>query len=210
MTPGIVTTGEERVDVATGVRAADGSKLEPEEQPARIVRGLEAPVKVGRGPFDPEARSVGTIGGALTEETDAISAAQHLATRCALCVNWRRRDWQRLRVAWSDPSNHAGAEILNRIRGELMTQEHAGAPGMDNGPETLDVEHAIAEAIAICGPLTEIEGEVTLTFYSGGCPTHDAHGRPLQPMFAPAGAEGRRASTRAYDSILRMAQGKEV
>ncbi|MGB8397937.1 hypothetical protein [Bradyrhizobium sp.] len=191
------------VEVLHGARdATTGQKLEPEEQPARVTTMLESDaVEDGRGPTM-------LLPVRLTEERDAVEVAADLSTLCALCKNWRRDSWRKLYATWTDPSHREGFKTLNRIRGEVLGRAEEFLAAMPDAPEVLDVEHAIAGYIGVCGPLSEIENDVILTWAQGHCPSHNSRGHPMASMFIHRDSDARRLAVKAYDAILRKAAGR--
>jgi len=187
--------------------AADGSKLEPEEKLAQRVIGTEASVSLRdqAGNVTPTDDAFTTK---ITADLTALEAAQILSQSCGRCAFWDRAGWTKTRKAWSDPSNETGFVTLNRIRGELLNAM-AASPGMVNGNDVDDVEHALGSDIAICRALSEATREITLTAYNGCCPSNLADGTPFHDSFrAKKGGEAARLTAQTYDKILRAAQGR--
>lgn len=186
--------------------------LEPEEQPARRVIGSEAEVAIGSAPANARATPL-RLPVRITDEMSVAEATAALGTRCALCRHWRRDEWSRLRRVWSDPSNHVGAQLLNTMRGQLLGLDLAQLPelsALDNGPESPDVEHALA-SLGICTALTEIIGEAIVTAAESACPKEEGpKGEDLSKCFKPRmrSDDTRRAFSTLYDSIMKIASGR--
>lgn len=188
--------------------------LEPEEQPTRRTIGVEASLDVGKGPQDPNARRAGNVPARITHEDTAAATTGALGTCCGLCANWRTDEWTKLRQRWAHPGNTVGAELLNRVRGELLGLGDARLDmrqiaALENGPELLDVEHALA-SLGICTALTEITGEAIITASESACPNDTGpRGEDLSKCFVPRrDRDTRRAFSKVYDEIMFKAQGR--
>lgn len=188
----------ERLEVQFARHAPDGRPQEPEEQPARLVRELEAlPVQVGRGPNDPAARAVGTMPGFATVETTAGEAAAEAAVRCDLCRYCNRDAWKRLHTKWTSP-------LANPVEIMALRDIRVGAieyllGGQEADPDAID---AALDLCAVCEPLTEENGEPAIVVAGPWAPCNGEH-------FKPRGLAEARASSAFFDAIMRAAQGRQ-
>ncbi len=195
------------LQVQSARHAPDGRVQEPEEQPARRVQVLDggAPVALGKGPFDPERRPIGSIPGYITRETTAGEIATVLGTRCSLCVHMDSAWWQRLREKWGAPDASA---VEKRYLELFRVQAIEKLTGGDARAEA--VEEAMA-SLGVCRALTEVYREeviVTSDPFSG-CLSHPGpHGEDLSRLFTPRDAEARRAAAKAKDDVMAMALGR--
>lgn len=190
----------ERVDIAHGVRADDGTKLEPEEQPVRRVIATTADVKHGVNPTGAALRT------SLTTEMNADEASRIMSEKCHLCAHWRPDEWPAVkRKLQSTPDGQA---MLNRIRGEMLAGGAAAFPGMENGDDLADVEHALGSA-GVCKALSDLFRDDMITMPDATCPETDPHGQPLPTLFVARRGDARRAATSTRDTILRTAQGRK-
>ncbi len=203
-------TGQESVEVLRDARdAVTGERLEPEEQPVRVTTPIEAPITLGSIP-------ISRLRGVVTKDAPAFEVAAHYSTLCATCANWRRADWRATLAKWSSPGAPADQRArLDRMRGELMLHKRGGSTVDSPAPKgnaalDRDVEDAntiLRTDAGICGPLSEILREITITFSVGNCPALLPDGSPVGPMYTPATPGVARAASAAYDAVLRAAQG---
>jgi hypothetical protein len=188
----------EQIIVGSGAREADGTKVEPEEQIATEV--VYTPVTIALGDNAIHGRKV--VEERVTRigsETSAIELALAQSTRCELCQHFRNQDWLALKKKMSDPSNHEGRTILNKLRAELLAVDDTTT--FEYRTIDHDVEHAIGE-LGVCAAWTEERREPCITVPYGGCPAE-------RVLFTPRDQRAEKVSTLAYDSILRAAQGRK-
>lgn len=202
-------TGE-GIKVDPTALAADGSKLEPEEKPA--IEAIETPVET-KGNDDQSTVGAGVMRGVIGEARPAGEMAQDIATRCALCENWRQEDYQRHLVTIADTKE--GQIEIEHLRGMLLGLRKPNEPGDDDlasevistaksisADDLLAVNHAIRNDFGICASFTETTGEIAVTPYYGGCPESD-------PRFKVRDRASRCAASARYDTVLRLAQGRK-
>lgn len=188
----------EQITVHSGERDEKGTRLEPEDQTA--VETVLAPIEIAIGNHAVHGRQVvGEKIARIGRETSAIELAMAQSTRCELCQHFRNQDWLALKKRLDMPNNVEGLAILNKLRAELLASTDTTT--FEYRQIDHDVEHALGE-LGVCAAWTEEKREPCITVPYGGCPAD-------RVLFTPKDAQTERTSTKAYDTILRAAQGRK-
>lgn len=188
----------EQITVHAGGRDEKGDRLEPEDQTA--VETVLAPVEIAIGNHAVHGRQVvGEKIARIGRETSAIELAMAQSTRCELCAHFRNQDWLALKKRLDMPNNVEGLAILNALRAELLASTDTTT--FEYREIDHDVEHALGE-MGVCSAWTEEKRELCITVPYGGCPAEHV-------LFTPKDQQAERTATKAYDAILRAAQGRK-
>ena len=181
----------------------DGSVAEPEEQTVQRVITT-----------DGEATSTdGKMGGvmrtAIVVESQVSDFADAMRSPCAGCKNFDNKGF----LALFTKADHPGAplhmrESMNSLRAVLLQTYNASVQSMHTGQDgDMDVEHAI-RVMGFCRALGEMEKDYVVVHPLSSCP--DSVVTPERPkgFFQPKDNEHERIGDKAYDAIMRQAQGK--
>lgn len=202
-----------RADTITVVPAThtpDGKPLEPEQAPA--VRSISV--------ISPLAMNNGTLvrpdmPGSFDYETTAGELAVGMRFKCASCIHFNPKRWQKLKHECEWSSDVTERKWLNEVRSSIEQVLPAGEreKHVDEQTGELDIEHALM-SLGLCDALTEEWSRLmnekwpVLVHQLSGCPDVDPLGQPQAPPFRSRDTAADRAAAKAYDGILGMAQGK--
>lgn len=185
----------EKIEIGAHVRADDGTKLEPEEQPVTRTIATAADVSLGDGPTGGAATGA-AMRTSLVAETTAGELAATLTRPCRLCAHWRPDEWTAARRALEAAPE--GRALLSKVRGEMILDGHGGSHG--------EFDHSDLEdnlrIFGVCKILTDLLGDYMVTFPTACCPEGYAH------LFKPRDGESRRLSSKARDEVMAHAQGR--
>ena len=197
----------DRLEVQPAVK---GTGLEPEEAPARRVQ--ELPLEISLAPALPDVemrhgRPALNFPGAIpivkkampvTSEMTAGEVAQLLRERCARCVNFRNDLWQSTKRVWE------GAPLENSRRlGLTKMVVQLARTTCETTPTELDYARANRdlEGWGVCSALSEERKDLVIVHPEACCPDGIDYYRDRDlPM--------KREASAAFDSIMRLAQGK--
>lgn len=188
--------------VASGVRAADGTKAEPEQQPTRTLIETSMPINTPQG-----AASMPML---LTHDAPAGEAAQALSARCISCKWFRRRAWAQLVEECDFPTAPLmKRQAINEVRSALLLTKNASItePGEDKDGD-FDVEHVMRTHMGLCEALSNVRKDYVVVHMTGCCP--DDVKSPSQPVgyFTPRNSDVKKAIDAHRDEVLNKAAGK--
>jgi len=190
----------DRIEVVPVAEVLTDDPIEPEEAPAKRVLSMPTTVSPGRATeHGPEV-----VGGPIRTGVTPVAAdfaagelAQEVGSRCAQCAHFRREDWITTYKAW-ERGSIAQQKTLDRFTFVLARAlSQAEEPTLE---ELAEARRQIKEG-GICAALTEIRRDLTMVHPGGGCPDGMSY-------YQPRDRAARRASSAAYDQIMRAAQGK--
>lgn len=206
--------------VANGVRAEDGTKAEPEEQPTRSIIEGTMPATLGTSGAAGAAGSGGNMKLLITHDAPAGEMAAELAARCAGCRNFKRKAWRQLVEECDFPTAPLlKRQALNEVRSALLLTRNAkiSEAGSD-GDGDFDVEGVLRTQMGLCSVLSDIKKDYVVVHQIGCCPqttTDDSNKviavkTPAQPTgyFIPRDAEARAEAMKKRDAVLLTAAGK--
>lgn len=184
--------------------APDGSKIEPEQQPAARIIQAEAPV-------DHAGAAVGTMPTRIVVEMNAGALADKLRSMCRSCKHFKRKRWQKLVEAADSPlAPLEERSAVNRVREALLFTDNAKVTDMHTTPHPdndFDVEHALY-SLGICTALTEYKKRMVVVHPLSSCPIEVATPERQQGFYEPRSTEADRQTSAHYDEVMRAAQGK--
>lgn len=198
------------ISVVPATITPDGKPLEPEEAPAVRSIQVSTPLAFNNGtiirPDSPASFDYATTAGEL---------ATGLRFRCASCVHFNAKRWQKLKHEYEWSSSIEERKFVNEVRASIEQVLPVGEreKHIDEQTGELDVEHAMM-SLGICDALTDEWSRLmnekfpVLMHPLAGCPDVNPLGQPQSPPFRPRDTAADRAAARAYDGILGMAQGK--
>jgi hypothetical protein len=217
---------EKGFKISTGQRDENGKQIDPEEKRVeRILEtsfpvGLQAPAEEGKAPVSIAQTVEQFTGGKASRFAmpqtvnivgDAIEFASGMKHRCSLCLNFDNEaflKWKQ-KAEW-DPEKR---KDLMQILGQIMEREpeigdqHVGQDG------DFDEQHAL-NCCGICRELTSIFGDECIMWPDSGCPDYRQNDL-VEPqfrvdfghLFKPRDRDAITTGNRAYDTILKAAQG---
>ena len=203
------------LQIASGAMAVDGTKLEPEQQPARRVVTVDAPVALGQGTH---GQNVGSMPVQIvTESQNAGDLAEAMTHLCGNCKWFRNQEWIRdLKNADSPMAPMEQRRAINEIRGALLSTQNANLADMHTGQDgDLDVEAALHQ-LGYCKALYEFnknrgesnEDATVLVHPLSCCPADIRKHNPPGGFFVAKDNEAKRVGGKNKDRIMRQAQGK--
>lgn len=191
----------------------DGTKVEPEQQPAaRIIETEAAATLRGSGAAGTDGQKVGALPARFIFETTAGEAAQKVRTLCAGCKHFRRKAWNQFVDAADSPGAPMERRMLiNEVRFAIESQQSEEVRAMhtvetEAGPE-MDVEHAL-RSLGFCGALSEHKKDQIIVHPLGSCPTEVATKERPHGFYEPKSLAHERKANIEYDNILKTAAGK--
>jgi len=184
--------------------ADDGSKIEPEQQPAQRV--IEADGEV-------EMRSGGVVGSMpvrIISDMTAGSLAMVVRSRCRTCKNFDRTSWRKM-VRKADEVDAPAIEKASAmmVRDALLMTDNADVIDANTVSPTepdFDVEAAL-NSMGICHALTEFKRDLIVVHPLSGCPTEVATPERQEGFYTPRSNEAERLAQAKYDEVMRAAQG---
>jgi len=196
----VINKGE-KVEIGSGFREEDGTKIEPELQPVKKIIVSETTVDIGSGPDG--GQRVGALPLAITSEMPAIEAADMLTSLCHACIFWRPDEWPRVRATLTP-------QEIGALRATLLAKTSDEIPQLDDGNDDFyALDHAMSDGThGVCKALSDMAGDDVVTFYTATCPDTAPNGAPLGLLFKPK-SEARRAVMRGRDAILLTASGRK-
>lgn len=189
------------LQIGFGHRDADGTQLEPEEQPVDRILSAPLPVTLGNAPGEGTPMDV-VMRGNVRAETTAGEVVELLGEACLYCAHWDSALYQRERPSYPiDDLNEQRAMILETATSE----ELASVPR-----ERLDFADVILDAsMGRCHALSHLSPDGKLDTHARACcPANDPSGNPLPKCFK-ARPEARRTIAGIRDRILRTAAGSK-
>lgn len=205
-----MSDGTDRLEI---IPALPGSGLEPEEAPARHVQSTDLKVNLS-GENLPEVETrhgrpalrfdgttpVGTISAPVTAELSAGEAASLWRRRCLHCAHFRQEIGNATLTIWD-----RAPENSERKRGfESMVTQYAHACS-ESEPTAVDRAVARRGLLAhwgVCVALTEERKDVIFVHPGACCPDGVLY-------FLPRDRQSEQKCSDAFDSIMRMAQGRK-
>lgn len=200
--------------IQTDVRDAAGNKVEPEERPvARVISGV-APVEM--------SRTGKPVGGLKTEVIlDAGSVSDFacgIRRLCKDCKYFNQKDWKDAVERIERSSDLVKRQEINCVRAALLMTKNAQlSASFEDQEGDLDVESALM-AIGVCDALTDLADELYIVFPQGCCPDSivkpDGTEIPIvtsqrpDGCFQPVNRTVKKEQNKAYDLLMRAAQGK--
>jgi hypothetical protein len=189
---------------------AKGSGVEPEEAPARRTQAI--PLNVNLAPelpevvtrqgrpaldFKPAAPIITTLA-PVTTELSAGEVALRARERCAGCANFRNEEWRKLKKIWQ--ASPPGSE---RRMGYTKMLIHFARSVLDHDPTIAELNRASDDMRfwGVCSALSEEKVDLVITHPEACCPEGFY-------AFKDRDKESRRASSAAFDKIMRAAQGR--
>ena len=196
--------------ISTADRDDSGKQIDAEER--TIVHELITPVDVTLSNNQSvEQYTHGEASGSKTSTIEASAPAIEFALgfrgRCRLCKHFDHAQFLRWKHDVETSGNLPRRRVLNDLRGQILGKGYAQIIDSHQGQDgDLDVEHALNE-FGICPAMSEALSDLVFVWPDAGCPTTDPTGAPFKALFVPRDAEAAREGTRAYDAILKAAQG---
>lgn len=176
-------------------RDLEGNPVEPEQQPATRILGVDGPTSLGATPTGKELTTT-------VELSDTAGQfAQGFRSQCHLCRHFQPEAAQRVIQAWK-----AGTldqrHVLNQIRGALMETQNTRVQEQMINPQDgdTDVEHGLS-LLGLCEVFTELTQDVLFVHPTGCCPED-------QNYFVAKDIASEKYGSAKFDEIMRKAQGK--
>lgn len=168
-----------------------GEKLEPEAMPAERILLSESPML---GNID--RMEHGNLPVKVTVQGTAGQFANNLRSMCAQCKHFDNLNWLKRKQQLENSGE--GVRLLNNMHWELMNQ------GLDNDH---DREQALG-MMGYCKAISEMQKDDVLVHLTGGCPPE--YCTPSQPngFFDDVNFDSKRIADKAYDSVMKQAEGK--
>ena len=194
----------DQILIDTATNNPDGSPREPEEAPAARVILTDAEVSNGASAETPS----GSIPASIVLESTAGEMATGFRYTCMNCKHFNAHAWSRLHQAWRmAPNDSIDAQQLNAIRAGLLTTQNADLASLHNdGQNYLDVEGAV-QALGVCEPLSEIDGDIIIVHPLGGCPEMVRSPMKPQGLFDARDLDAEKRGSAVFDGLMRKAQG---
>lgn len=197
--------------VAHGVRATDGSKGEPEQQPTRIINETSMEVALKSDGVAGKAGHVGRMKLLVTHDAPAGEMATELAARCSRCKWFRAKAWRQLVEECDFPTAPLmKRQAINEVRSALLLTRNAAIVEQGEVDGDFDVEHVMRAHMGLCEPLTSMKKDYVVVHKDGCCPEEVKTAQAPQGFFEPRNSEARKEAEAQRDSVLRAASGKVV
>lgn len=177
-----------------------GEKVEPEEQPAKIVQDGSVPVGVN-------GNTTGAMPISIEQHLTAGIAAATIRDPCGGCKHFDRAAWlQHVRAIRGSASGRA---MLNNVMAELLVTDNVSVHDLHRSPADgdFDTDHAI-NSLAVCRVLTESLNDLVAVHPLGVCPAELRSAMRPRGFYTPRDIDTERAGSAAFDAIMRAAQGK--
>jgi hypothetical protein len=191
------------LQIRSDARHADGTKAEPEEQPAARIIETDASVTHGTTPTNQTMRTQ------IVAESTAGQLANSLSHSCGQCKWFDNRGFQEAIRKSDHPAAPLEArQAVNDIRAALLMTGNATMESKHIGMDgDTDVE-AMLMACGFCKALTEHYKEDVIVYPLSSCPEEVR--TPTQPngYFQPANRGAVKAGNLVRDDILKRASGK--
>ena len=213
---------EERLEIASHVtHAADGTKLEPEEKPARrVLDGAEAPMSLGGKPIQ-IAGGRAVLPASVAYEGTVGKFAQSFRHQCKFCVHFDREGWQRVKRGIMQSDDIEQQRALNSMRAMLIESQDDAVQSLHTNPMDGDVDvEAALNMLGMCRAQSEIWTSFKKEFFPiithpyGGCPT-DSDGHPAKgpdgsslDLYKPKNPAAEKAAAQGFDAIMAAALGE--
>ena len=192
------------LQIASGVREADGTKAEPEQQPVQRVIETSAGANVS-------GQHVGQLPVRFVSEMSAGELANVQSRTCATCKHFDHKAFQNvLRNADAPAAPLEKRQAVNEIRSALLMSGNANLNEMHSGLDgDFDVEAAL-KSCGVCQILTHLDNDLNVFHPTASCPAHTI--TPTQPhgYYQPKDRAAKKEASQQRDAILRQAQGKVI
>lgn len=193
-----------KFNIAAGARELDGTKLEPEQQPARIILDTSATVS------NKAQTAGGQIAAQVVIERDVNEFIEKQTKTCSECAHFNRTNWQKILRRNDDPlAPKEARQMINNVRSSLLMSQNAtiGADKYEAGGEP-DIE-SVMHAMGTCNAIRDIVGaaneltEGAVLHPSCTCPGEYVNATNPSGLFKP-----KNRTSVMREEILRAAQGK--
>lgn len=188
----------DRLEIGHGIRAEDGTRLEPEEQPVK--RTLDSTASVDAGAvgkaIEAERGSALALPLAVTVEMTAAEAAEALSQRCGLCEHWRPDEFQR-------DIPRMDRRDLDRMRADCLDLD----PKLALTERQRQVADPLLSVLGKCMALSAVcAPEPIYCHPEATCPANLPDGTPTPLLFKP---RAKATEVQIRDRMLRLAQGRK-
>lgn len=173
-----------------------GARPEPEEMPAVRELVLDTPV-AAQTPSPLVKTDAKQIVGALTTKLQLVDTTEVFAQAgskvCRLCHWWNNELWRKsVLPRWS----HSKDPEVRRF----MNQATAFLPEGEDGT----ADEALAMDMGLCGAMTEIFNDETVTHCAATCPTvNPKTGEAIPRLFTPKDIAHRQLSEAIYSGVMK-------
>lgn len=193
---------DQKLEIASLPFDEKGQKLEPEEQPAKIVQTGAAPI--AHGGIETGSGLPITIENHLT----AGALAATVRDPCGTCKHFNRTAWRSYVKRLS--GSYEGRQKLNAVMAELIMQRHMDFQEMHRSPVDgeFDTDHAV-NSLAFCNVLTEVHAEEIVVHPLGVCPPEMRSFERPRGSYEARDGDTEKAGAKAFDSVMRAAQKGE-
>lgn len=178
-----------------------GERIEPEQQPAKIIQTGSAPLTLGGG-------LAGALPINIEQHLTAGALAATLRDPCSTCKNFDRTTWlKQLKVL---RSSHEGRGAVNAIMAGLLGTNNVEVEDMHRGEDgEFDTDHAVA-SLGICRILTEVHNDMVVVHPLGVCPNEMRSYQKPRGAYEAKGRDEERAGSAAFDVIMRAAEKGKI
>lgn len=180
----------------------DGRKLEPEAQPAARVISTEVGAAMQSG------QKVGGIRAEIVVDTNVADLSAGVRRMCFGCKHFDNAAWVRSYKKLDRSTDMTKRQAINQIRAALLTTSNAALSDIHaDGEGDIDTESALA-AMGKCQALSENFNDDYIVHPLACCPDDVITAAMPQGFFQPRDRKMAAERSKAYDLLLRKAQGK--
>lgn len=192
----------ERIEVLPLTHDEAGSKIEPEQAPARRLLDVSDGISVNGVKTEKQLPITVSV------EMPAGELAVGLSEPCMSCKHFDAAAWKQYRRNLESSAD--GQRELNRMRWAIVGTGNVSLQARHTSIEgDVDVEHALS-MLGVCHPLTDLLGDVTIVYPMSTCPaTLPQHPAPIPKCYAPKTSDDVRKRSAVFDSVMRAAQGNK-
>ena len=180
----------------------DGRRLEPEAQPAARVISTEIGAAMQSG------QKVGGIRAEIIADTSVADLSAGIRRMCFGCKHFDNAAWQRSYKKLDRSTDMTKRQAINQIRAALLTTSNATLSDIhSDGEGDIDTESALA-AMGKCQALSAQFDDDYIVHPLACCPDEVITAGSPQGFFEPRDRQMAKERNKAYDLLLRKAQGK--
>ena len=192
------------LQIASGVRHADGTKAEPEQQPVQRVIETTAATTAG-------GSNVGQMPVRFVSEMSAGELAQTASRTCSTCKHFDHALFQKvLRNADHPAAPLEKRQAVSEIRAALLMSGNANLNDMHSGLDgDFDVEAAM-KSCGVCRALTQRDDDLNVFHPLASCPAHVISPTSPHGFYVAKDNAAKKEASQNYDAVLRQAQGKLI
>jgi hypothetical protein len=193
------------------VRAADGTKGEPEQQPTRTLVQSTMAASLRTSGAGGAAGQVGNIPLLITHDAPAGEMASVLAARCSRCAWYRNKAWKNLVAECDFPTSPLmKRQAINEVRSALLLTRNAAIIDQGEVEGDFDVEHVMRAHMGLCEALSSVKKDYVVVHKDGCCPEEVKNAGQPSGYFKPRDSEAKKEAQAVSDRVLLTANGKSV